>query len=74
MELIVFYFRKCLLSTNGCNLLFFYGRFKNHTPVSMENNTVVLFKTPLENCFCSPRLTIDYHTFVVLLTALENWV
>jgi hypothetical protein len=61
-----------MLSTNGCNLLTFFSRFKNYTPVSIGNNTVVLFKTLLGNCFCAPRLTIDYHTFVVLLTALEN--
>ncbi len=28
MELIVFYFRKCLLSTNGWNLLFFSAELK----------------------------------------------
>ena len=28
MELVVFYFRKCLLSTNGWNLLFFRAELK----------------------------------------------
>lgn len=43
MELTVFYFRKCLLSTKGYILLIFHVYSENHTQVSVETNTVVLF-------------------------------